>query len=104
MKICLVGDLKFKDELLFIKNELEKTKHSLSIPILQYKIENDILDTNFYSYLKNEVLKSELIILLVDEKNESFIFNYGIVYGSNKKFKIISKDCIDDLIKKKIEK
>lgn len=104
MRICLIGDLKFVNELDYMRNELEKSKHIISIPILQYKVENNNLDNNFYDYLKNEIIKSDYIILIVDEKNESFIFNYGIVYGSNKKFKIISKSSIDFLMQNCSEK
>jgi hypothetical protein len=101
MKICLLGDLKFEKKLISFKNDLVKFKNFVYLPIVDYEKISDskILDINYYIYVRKCVVDSNLIFLVCDNnKDKTFFFNFGIVFGVNKKFEIIKVDKLNNVI------
>lgn len=106
MKVCIIGDLKFEKEMNFLKNELESEKHNTTIPIFEYKETNPnlILDINYYNFLREYIFNSDYVLLIEENKNDkSFIFNFGIVFGSKKDFKVIPRNSISNLSVRKLK-
>ena len=95
MKICIIGNLIHKKEILFMGKQLEKNDNIISLPTL------DIIENKEKTYLHilNNIKKADLIILIYKDKKEAdFIFYFGIVFGLEKKFRITSIESIKNIL------
>ena len=100
MKVCIIGDLKYENEIDYIKGQLESEKCTVYIPIYEYKKEhsNFKLDIDYYIFEREYLYNSDYIILISDDKKDrSFIFNFGVIFGTKKNFKVISSKNINHL-------
>lgn len=100
MKVCIIGDLKFEKEMNHLKSELEYENHTINIPLFEYKKNNPSLslDINYYNFVRENIFNSDYVILIEeDKKDRSFIFNFGIIFGTQKDFKVIPRNSIMNL-------
>jgi hypothetical protein len=95
LKICLIGESKHEKELNFIKDQLKD--HIVYIPILEFSKDNKT-GSEFFEFLRENILDSEYIIMIEDVKNNLFTFNFGMIYGSGKKYKVIKIENIKKLM------
>jgi hypothetical protein len=105
MKICILGELKYIDEIEYLKNELSSTSNYICIPVLEYEDKKNIPenDVNYYLFVRDCILNSDYILIITeDKKNRSFIFNFGMVFGSKKKFKVILRKNVKILSNKEL--
>jgi hypothetical protein len=95
VKICIIGNLLYEKEIIFMSKQLEKKGVVVYCPTL-----DDIKEKKeVYIHILNKINDSDLILLIYKQKNESdFIFYFGVVFGLKKKFKTTSVESIRNLI------
>jgi len=100
MKLCILGDIKFEKEIEYLKNELS-INYDVIVPLFDYINKKDSIkiDIRFYKFVRDYILMSDYIIIIVeDKKDKTFIFNFGIVFGSNKRYKVINIEKIKNML------
>lgn len=100
MKVCIIGDIQFKNEIDYVKKELESVKYIVYVPLYEYKDnkEDFKLDIDYYNFEREYIYNSDYVLLLCDDKKDkSFIFNFGVIFGSKKNFKVLSINNIRNL-------
>ena len=93
MKICIIGDLKFEAEIDYIKEQLEFVKCLVYVPLYEYRIKNPNfkMDIDYYVFEREYIYNSDYILLICDNKKDrTFIFNFGVIFGTKKNFKVLS--------------
>ena len=95
MKICILGNLLYIKEVMFMSNELKKKEKIVSTPTL-YELENK---SDIYPNALKEIKEADLVLLVYRNRSElDFIFYFGMVFALDKKYKLISTDSIKNLM------
>ena len=101
MNLCILGDKIFEKEILFLKNSLEKDYNIVFTPTLKDYDEKDYDDSSIkYKEIRDIIKMSDYIVLVIEFKNNSFMFYFGMCFGLNKKFKTVYVNDIDKIIEK----
>ena len=110
MRICIIGDYtKNKKEIDFLdnlfKNSSTSNDHIIKIPIYEYRKEeeNDFkIGMDYYIYERGCIYQSDYIILICNNRSDkSFIFNFGLIFGTKKEFKVLTPNTIKEFSIKK---
>jgi len=97
LKICLLGNQKYKEEILFMKKEFEKTGNFVETPNLDFK--SELEKTKMYSFVREVVRCADFIILICESfTDKDFIFYGGLAFGLEKKFRTTSIKSIRNLM------
>mgnify|MGYP006943742967 CR=1 FL=1 len=100
MKVCIIGDLKFENEIDYVKEQLESVKYLVYVPLYEFRRDNPNfkMDIDYYTFEREYIYNSDYILLIGDDKKDrSFIFNFGVIFGSKKNFKVLSTKNIRNL-------
>ena len=99
MKVCIIGDLEYEKEIDYIKGQLEAIHCIVYVPLYEYRKDHNIsnLDINFYTFEREYIYNSDYILLISEKKHKTFMFNFGILFGSKKDFKVLSTKNIKNL-------
>jgi hypothetical protein len=100
MKVCIVGDSKFEIEIDYVRVQLEDIGYIVYVPLHEYKKEktNFKMDIDYYTFEREYIYNSDYILLIGDDKKDrSFVFSFGVIFGTKKKFKVLSIKNIKNL-------
>jgi diphthamide synthase subunit DPH2 len=86
MKIVLIGSTQYRDKFTEAKERLESEGHEVLIPAFDTKPELD--DLGVCEYNRDLIESADEVRVIWDNRSPGSIFDFGMVFGMRKKFKV----------------